>query len=288
MTYATILAVVDGRGGSDAVAEASLALGARFKAAVTWLHVVEDPQAALLSVTDGLTGAVTEQLIEQMEAVENERSARTRGLYKRLCHDAGLPVAQVGGAPAAGQFAVAYRELHGAEAKLVENAGRLVDLVIAARPGPDGEAASSQTLHAAILESGRPVLTLPKSGAGDLGRIAIAWDCSRESAKAVSAALPLLHGAEKVEIITAREGDSGCQPSQLQGYLAAHGIASETWAFAPQKGSLGEAILEQCARARCGLLVMGAYGHSPIREMVLGGVTRDVLKQAEIPVLVAR
>ena len=69
-----------------------------------------------------------------------------------------------------------------------------------------------------------------------------------------SVALPLLRSAEKVEIITAREGDSSCQPSQLQGYLAAHGIASETWAFAPQKGSIGEAILEhwrrRAARAR--------------------------------------
>ncbi|HMB76353.1 MAG TPA: universal stress protein [Kiloniellaceae bacterium] len=286
MSYATILAVIDGRGGSENVAQVSLDLGRRFKAAVTWLHVIEDPTDALVSIADGMTGAVTEQILEQMEAVENERAQKARALYDRLCRDAGIELAVPDNIPEAGRFTVAYLAKQGDEAVEVERQGRLVDLIVAARPGPDGEAASSQTFHATVMETGRPVLSLPAEGGFDLSRIAVAWDGSRESAKAVSSALPLLREAEKVEIVTAREGSKGAQPSQLQGYLAAHGVRAETWAFAPAKGSLGESILEQCERARCGLLVMGAYGHSPIREMFLGGVSRDVMKLATIPVLV--
>lgn len=286
MSYATFLAVIDGRSGSETVAQASLDLGRRFNAAVNWLHVVEDPKEVLISVTDGMTGAVAEQILEQMEASENERARCARGLYEKLCRAGGIALAVPDKLPEAGRFTVAYLEKQGDEAAEVEQDGRLVDLILVARPGEDGEAASSQTLHAAIMDSGRPVLTLPAEGTCSFSRVAVAWDGSRESAMAVSSAMPLLRQAEKVEIVTAREGSKGAQPSQLQRYLASHGVNAETWAFAPAKGSLGEGILEQCERADCGLLVMGAYGHSPIREMVLGGVSRDVLNKAKIPVLV--
>ncbi len=288
MTYATMLAVIDGREGSEAVAKASLTLGGHFSAAVTWLHVISDPQVAFTAIADGMGGMVTEQLLERLEVVEDERLAKASDLFRRLCRDPGLNLAEPGASPEPGRFSVAFVVEKGSEAQQVEGQGRLADLVIAARPGPDGEAASSQLLQAAILDTGRPVLTLPASGEIDpAASMAIAWDCSRESAKAVTAALPLLKGAKKIVVITARSGDAPCQPSRLLGYLSAHGITAETWAFTPEKGGLGEAILAQCATAGSELLVMGAYGHSPIREMVLGGATRDILKRATIPVLVA-
>lgn len=164
MTYAAMLAVIDGREGSEAVAKASLMLGQRFSAAVTWLHVIGNPQEAFLAVADGMSGSVTEQLLDQLEAVEDEHLAMAKDLFLRLCRDAGLNLAEPGALPEPGRFSIAFLVEKGSEAQHVGEQGRLVDLVIAARPGPDGEAASSHSLHAAILDTGRPVLTLPASG----------------------------------------------------------------------------------------------------------------------------
>jgi nucleotide-binding universal stress UspA family protein len=95
----------------------------------------------------------------------------------------------------------------------------------------------------------------------------------------------LLTAAEKVVILTAREPGSEAEPSELAGYLALHGVDARTWAFTAGPGSLGDALLEEAGKAEADLLVMGAYGHSRLREMVLGGVTRAILGDAAIPVL---
>jgi nucleotide-binding universal stress UspA family protein len=129
------------------------------------------------------------------------------------------------------------------------------------------------------------VLLVPAGPAADLGAtVAIAWDRSCEAARAVGAALPLLTAASKVVILTAREPGSEIEPSELAAYLALHGVDARTWAFVPASGSLGGALLEEAGKAGANLLVMGAYGHSRLREMVLGGVTRSILADADMPV----
>ena len=86
-------------------------------------------------------------------------------------------------------------------------------------------------------------------------------------------------------VLSAREADDGPEPSELVHYLAGHGIAAKTWAFTPGAGSVGDALLAEAQKAGADLLVMGAYGHSRLRELVLGGATRGVLTHGAIPVL---
>jgi nucleotide-binding universal stress UspA family protein len=117
--------------------------------------------------------------------------------------------------------------------------------------------------------------------------LAIAWDGTLGAARAAGAALPLLSRAETVTILTADMVKAGTKPSALADYLAEHGISARTWAFLPEEGALGERLLGEAVAAGADMLVMGAYGHSRLREMVLGGVTQSVTAKATIPVFMA-
>ena len=88
-------------------------------------------------------------------------------------------------------------------------------------------------------------------------------------------------------VLTARRDDKDAKPSELAHYLSLHGIKAETWAFTPKQDPIGTELLIQAAEAGADLLVMGAYGHSRLREFILGGATRRVVAEAAIPVLMA-
>ncbi len=285
MSLAKLLAVVDGGSGSEAAVTAALDFGRRFSARVELLHVEIDPESAVPMVGEGMSGAAVEQLVQSLRAEAEQRRDRARELYQRHCVAAGLNVVEPHAVGVPGTFAVGFRNLVGREADEVLRVGRLADLIVIARPSAEEEGGLTATFDAALFDRGRPVLLVPTAPAPGAGTtVAIAWDRSREAARAVGAALPLLTAAEKVVILTAREPGSEAEPSELAAYLALHGVAARTWAFTPGSGSLGEALLEEAAKAEADLLVMGAYGHSRLREMVLGGVTRSVLSDADIPV----
>lgn len=289
MSLAKLLAVIDGGSGSEAAVVAALDLGRRFSARVELLHVEVDPDSAVPMVGEGMSGAAVEQLVQSLSAESERRRKVARDLYQKHCVAAGLKVVEADAVSAPGSFAVCFRSLVGGEVDEVLHFGRLSDLIVIARPSTEEEGGLTTAFDAALFDSGRPVLLVPAAPATDLGAtVAIAWDRSCEAARAVGAALPLLTAASKVVILTAREsgGEPGSEiePSELAAYLALHGVDARTWAFVPASGSLGGALLEEAGKAGANLLVMGAYGHSRLREMVLGGVTRSILADADLPV----
>jgi nucleotide-binding universal stress UspA family protein len=285
MSLAKLLAVIDGGSGSEAAVVAALDLGRRFSARVELLHVEVDPESAVPMVGEGMSGAAVEQLVQSLSAESERRRNQARDLYQKHCVAAGLKVVEADAVSAPGSFAVCFRSLVGGEVDEVLHFGRLSDLIVIARPSTEEEGGLTTAFDAALFDSGRPVLLVPAEPATDLGAtVAIAWDRSCEAARAVGAALPLLTAASKVVILTARESGSEVEPSELAAYLALHGVDARTWAFVPASGSLGGALLEEAGKAGANLLVMGAYGHSRLRELVLGGVTRSILADADMPV----
>ena len=139
-----------------------------------------------------------------------------------------------------------------------------------------------------LIDSGKPVLVVPYIGTeGSVGRsIMIAWKESREAARAVSAALPLLKKAERVQIATwGRERDSG--RDDLVAYLRRHGIAATAHHYGEEAGDIGEYILSAVADLGVDMLVMGGYGHSRAREWVMGGATRSILEAMTVPVVMS-
>ncbi len=175
---------------------------------------------------------------------------------------------------------------------------RAADLVIVsqARDGTDPPMLTDVPQRAA-LESGRPVLVVPTAWAGTAygDRISIAWNNSREAARAVFDSLPLLKRASSIKIITVgddRDEDDGMPrltAADIAASLDRHGVKAEIDApgAADAAASAGASLLARATANGSNLLVMGAYGHSRMREFILGGVTRHVLKNMTMPVLMS-
>ena len=153
-----------------------------------------------------------------------------------------------------------------------------------------------------LLHSGRPVLIVPYAPPLPLlappaaaRNVLISWNASKEASRAVSAALPLLQRAGQVHVAIfdaqVHAAEHGEQPgAELLQYLARHGVDARVHLLdggGVRRGDIGEALLSQAADLSADLLVMGAYGHSRLRETILGGVTRTILQSMTIPVLMA-
>lgn len=153
-----------------------------------------------------------------------------------------------------------------------------------------------------LLHSGRPVLIVPYAPPLPLlappaaaRNVLISWNASKEASRAVTAALPLLQRAEHVHVAIfdaqVHAAEHGEQPgAELLHYLARHGMEARLHLLdggGVRRGDIGEALLSQAADLSADLLVMGAYGHSRLRETILGGVTRTILQSMTIPVLMA-
>lgn len=173
---------------------------------------------------------------------------------------------------------------------LVTEYARLRDLTIV--PAEANDLADQPVAEALIFESGRPVLMLPREPQKRfaLNTATVAWDFSRPAARAIGDALPLLTKAKRVHIVTVsneKHIDTRRSGPELAKHLARHGVDVILETVDAQGRSIGEA-LEAATRVHgSDLLVMGAYGHSRLREFVLGGATRSMINQPPLPVLLS-
>jgi len=171
-------------------------------------------------------------------------------------------------------------------------AARSADLVIAGGKGEHDPLGRWYDLPIRlVLETGRPVLLVPASdGVGAWGdRVTVAWNHSRESARAAFDALPLLKMASAVNVLAINPTRNGGEdPAEdLVESLARHGVNAEAQVTTTTKQSDSEELMSELSRTGSDLLVMGCYGRSRLREMVLGGVTNYVLHHMTTPVLMS-
>lgn len=147
-------------------------------------------------------------------------------------------------------------------------------------------------VESVMAASGKPALVIPYTGsvAAAIETVAIAWKPTREAARAVTAAMPLLQRARNVHVL-AWQGEGGPAVGgsklDLAGYLALHGVQATWHREGGEPGELGDLLLSRACDLDAGLLVMGCYGHSRAREWVLGGTSRTVLRSMTLPVLMA-
>ncbi|WP_336489817.1 universal stress protein [Methylobacterium nigriterrae] len=169
-------------------------------------------------------------------------------------------------------------------ALLVEKA-RAADLVVVGRRGPRDEDPGDMAVlpGPVLMEVGRPVLLVPPGVAAvQAARIVVAWKDTPETRRAVSGALPLITRAEQVFVATAGADGHGEGAEEVAGHLARHNARATTQLLpSPALSAIGE-ILRFAEAQKAGLLVMGGYGHSRLREWILGGATRDILQTTPI------
>jgi len=174
-------------------------------------------------------------------------------------------------------------------------AARYADLLVVGQSAPDNDTATPASLPESVaLATGRPVLVVPHIGAGNsLGKkVMLCWNASRESARAASDALPFLKAAEEVVILIVDPESStsghGAEPgADVATWLSRHGVKVTVQRDVASDSDIGNLILSRAADLGIDLIVMGAYGHSRMRELVMGGVSRTLLASMTVPVLMS-
>ena len=263
-----------------AMLRAGLGIARACSAHLTGLAVL--PPVIIVPDTEGSSGAV----IDDHRESYRPQLARMRMSFKE-------------GADAVG-VAAEWRELDcqtenpfGDVAGVAVDQARAADLVIASQANPAWKLSGYlDVAENLILESGRPVLLMPKSGVGgDLGKRAlVAWNNTRESTRAIFDALHLLRMAEQVLVVTVDHGSDEqlkLPMADICKALARQGVKVEAIPSIQAQTGVGRALLETAFTRRADMLVMGCYGHSRLREFLLGGATRHVLEHAKIPLLMS-
>jgi len=239
-----------------------------------YLHQMPD----VLSITDPSGSAFLQRLVEQSVA---QAEAATEALDCEF--------RQLGLTYEIRRLDVYPRQV----GHVLSSEARQSDLFVGTRPY--GDPNKGQWVEEAVLfQSGRPCLFVPPSFQGHSAykNVLVAWKNTREAARAVADALPLLKKAKSVvvaivdEDLGAAEEQGNAPDEDIGRYMSRHGIEAEVHVIDGWTDT-GAAILNEAVRTAADLIVMGAYGHSRLREWMLGGATRNVLNSAAVPVLVA-
>ncbi|MEO3430417.1 universal stress protein [Pelagibius sp. CAU 1746] len=283
MTLRSILVPVRGDGKGEGVLDHALSLAKRHNAHLEVLHCRPKPED-MIPYGVPIPSSLRKSIVSSASSLADEEEEKIRKLFDDYCADRGLP--EVDGFPwPQDAVSATWREATGKQANVIGLRGRLVDLI--AVPQPDHEQGLGlNTLQAALLESGKLVLMCPAKPVSQLGaKIAIAWNGSGEASRAMTAALPVLKKADAVVILAPSGKALPISAEEAKVYLETHGVSCSLQTFERGSSSVGKALLEVARNAGADCLLMGAYGQSRQRELIMGGVTQYVVDHADLPIL---
>ena len=269
----SILAVSEG--GPDAAMSFRLAARAAkaFGASVDALHLSTD--AGRVSAT--LAGDAMPLIMNLDEERLDERAKASEAAYKSLIEPAGNAT---------------YSAAETSQVDTMVAMGRSVDLLVLGRPGSDPENVAPATVEAALYECACPVMIAPPdAGAGPFATAVVAWNGSRQSARALSYAMSFLSASTKVTLLVVGSTPKEVNAPYLARHLSRHGIATTVDAIDPGAVSgraRGRALLEYTNNSKADFLVMGAYGRQQALSFLgLGGATGKVISSCRVPLLMA-
>jgi nucleotide-binding universal stress UspA family protein len=274
MALKDLLVHVGNARGAKAAVAAAAALADRHNA-----HIVGLGIRPPLDMPGYASARLPESVVEIMETREKEMLDAAEEVFNSTTAHAGL------------QDRSEWRSALGNPHEILGLHARYADLTLVAQHEPgDGDGRFADLAEDVLVSSGRPLLAIPYIGAVDgIGeKVIVAWNASREAARAVGDAMPILDSAHEVEIFIASDKDIGDLPgADIAAHLARHGIDVTVYETPANNVSVGDALLNRASETGADLIVMGGYGRSRFREFVLGGVTRHMLQHMTVPVLMS-
>jgi nucleotide-binding universal stress UspA family protein len=266
---------LSGRAPLDFAADYATSIAATFRAHVTGIAFLYEPV-----IPDGTLGGVPVDLIE-LQREENSKIARDA--ISRF--EAGVKKAGV--ASETRQLDATF----GGAATLFAQVARRFDISVVAQAQREQGATDELIIEGALFESGRPVIVVPyiqKSGL-TLERVLACWDGGRTAARAIADAMPFLERAKAVDLVIVAEERKNDEITgvRMSEHLTRHGVAVSVKRIAKGDLAVQDVILSYAADSGADLMVMGGYGHSRLREFILGGVTRGILNSMTVPVLMS-
>jgi len=290
MAFRKILLPLNGRSDLSQTCDYAFKLALQFTSHVEALFVRPDPRDAIPLLGEGMSVTMIEDMIAISNKEADKYATKSRETFDQSVAGREIKVTDT---PDINSATANWLESKGPEDTAIECFGKLADLIVVSRPVDNDEIPASNLLNTVLFETGRPVFVTPpvtvkQSMEGFPKHVAVFWNASTQSARAVGAALPFLHKAGKVTVFTTKGDDVSMTNSKdLVSYLAWHGIAAQPH-FVDEGGrSESEALLEKATECGADLLVMGAYTHSRMRRLILGGMTGHVLDNSTIPLLMA-
>jgi nucleotide-binding universal stress UspA family protein len=282
MTYKTILVHCDASRTVAGRLAAAADVAQRFEARLVALHAREPFEVA--SFVDG--GMAIGTLMEAYRSGCDAAEKTAHAAYDKATKGRNFPAE--------------WRVTEAFSDDALTTSGRYADLLVIGQADPDDPAGSRNDLPEAMaFATGRPVLVVPQIGAvSSAGKpgvgktVLLCWNASRESARAAADALPFLRAADKVIVLVVDPDVSpnghGEEPgADVATWLARHGVNVTVQRDVAADSGIGEVILSRAADCGADLIVMGLYGHSRLREMVLGGASRTLLSSMTVPVLMS-
>ena len=244
---------------------------------LTALQVI-DVAMPVMALGDGGGGAVIAELMEQMR-----QSALVAGVKLKVAFEAALARDGIMGE---------WRQVEGTTREILALHGRYADLLVLGQDDPESDSAG--LLEAVVFDSGRPVLAIPFAGSfKTIGkRVLVGWNASREASRALHDALPLIAKAETATVFLANptrglDGHGEEPGADIARHMVRHGLKVEVAKVIADDVPDSALLLNHASDMGADLLVMGAYGHSRLREFILGGMTRSLLREMTVPVLLS-
>jgi nucleotide-binding universal stress UspA family protein len=270
-----IVVNLSGRAAQDFAADYATSIAATFGAHVAGIAFLYEPV-----IPDGTLGGIPVDLIE-LQREENSKAANAAvSRFEAATKTAGVSA----------ETRVLDATLGGAAA-LFGQIARRFDVAVVGQAQREHGASDELMIEGALFESGRPVVVVPyiqKQGL-TLDRVLACWDGGRMSARAIADAMPFLERAKAVDIVivTEERKNDEITGANMTEHLARHGVTANVKRIARGDLAIADVILDYAADSGADFMVMGGYGHSRLREFILGGVTRGILGSMTVPVLMS-
>jgi nucleotide-binding universal stress UspA family protein len=270
--------VVNLTGGApqEFAADYAISLAKLFDAHIAGIGFIYEPV-----IPGSVLGGIPTDLIEAQREENTKAAKAATNRFETAARQAGLSA----------EVRILDASVAGA-ADLFGRIARRFDVAVAGQARPKEGASEELLIEGALFESGRPVIVVPyvQTRAVTLDRVLVCWDGSRPATRAIADALPFLRRAKAIDIV-AVSGERG-KGGELAGtnmarHLARHGLEVALKRLAAGNVDVPSAIASHAVETGADFMVMGGYGHSRLREFILGGVTRTILTSSAIPVLMS-
>lgn len=276
MSYADILVCVDGSDQAEQTFSLAIELSHQFNARLSAIHPIQT--LAILPYAGMAAGTII--IHDYLEAQKEQAELNRKKYYKQADNES---------------MSLNWLDPVGDPTELVLDASRTVDLTILTQGDSESRQSTVRGLsNGILLDSSCPSLIVPYVASPTLPikRVLVAWDNSRSAARAVNDALPFLRAADSVEVTTIYEVNklpttTGSDNDKICEHLNRQGVATNGSSLPHTDIDIGNTLLNHVSDTGADLLVMGAYGHSRLREIVFGGATRTILSSMTIPVLMS-
>ena len=265
-----------GNGGRDVAGPYALSIAEAVDAHVAAVAFSYDP-----IIPPTIMGGIPASLIDEQRAENDKAAADAVARFDAAAKRSGISfesrVMNASGPGAADAFGAMARRF---------------DLAVIAQGEPEKFAPEEIIVEGALFGSGRPVIVVPyiQKGGVKLDRVMVAWDASRSAARAVADAMPFLAKATAIDVVivaSERPKSDEIAGADIGHHLARHGLKVEVKRIVATDTDIANTLLSHAADTGADFMVMGGYGHSRLREFVLGGATRGILSSMTIPVLMS-